>query len=86
VLAMKPPHAFMRVSESTACSTCANPAASPSASTDFLRNKRGRYRNKRGRYPYSSIVRRYRWQAAFYGAGFFVLGTAAVWLFNVRFS
>lgn len=37
-------------------------------------------------FPQDHIVRRYRWQAALYGAGFFVLGTIAVWLFNTKFG
>ncbi|MFQ5995142.1 MAG: GIDE domain-containing protein [Acidiferrobacterales bacterium] len=37
-------------------------------------------------YPQAEIINRYRRWAALYGAGFFVLGTATVWLFNTRFG
>ncbi len=37
-------------------------------------------------HPQGHLVKRYRVAAALYGAGFFVLGIAAVWLFNTRFS
>jgi hypothetical protein len=36
-------------------------------------------------YPQKHLVKRYRSAAALYGTGFFLLGIAAVWLFNTRF-
>ncbi len=37
-------------------------------------------------YPQTHLVKRYRVAAALFGAGFFLLGIAAVWLFNTRFG
>ncbi len=37
-------------------------------------------------YPQGHLVKRYRVAAALYGAGFFLLGITAVWLFNTRFG
>lgn len=37
-------------------------------------------------YPQAHLVKRYRVTAALYGAGFFLLGIAAVWLFNTHFN
>jgi hypothetical protein len=37
-------------------------------------------------YPQGQITQRYRWQAAAFGAGFFLAGITAVWLFNTRFG
>lgn len=37
-------------------------------------------------YPQAHLVKRYRVAAALYGAGFFLLGMVAVWLFNTRFG
>lgn len=37
-------------------------------------------------YPQAHLVKRYRMAAALYGTGFFLLGIAAVWAFNVRFG
>ncbi|OGI44010.1 MAG: hypothetical protein A2V92_06610 [Candidatus Muproteobacteria bacterium RBG_16_65_31] len=37
-------------------------------------------------YPQADIVKRYRLWAGLYGAGFFLLGGAGVWLFNTRFG
>lgn len=36
-------------------------------------------------YPQKHLIKRYRIAAALYGTGFFLLGIAAVWLFNTRF-
>lgn len=36
-------------------------------------------------YPQPRLTRRLRVHAALYGAGFFLLGIAALWIFNTRF-
>lgn len=37
-------------------------------------------------YPQTNLVQRYRVWAGVYVAGFFLLGSATLWLFNVRFG
>lgn len=37
-------------------------------------------------HPQAHLVKRYRVTAALYGAGFFLLGVATVWVFNTRFG
>jgi hypothetical protein len=37
-------------------------------------------------HPQSRLTRRYRWQAILGGAGFLLLGAAALWLYNTRFG
>lgn len=37
-------------------------------------------------YPQEYLIKRYHQWAWLYGAGFFALGCAGVWLFNTRFG